>query len=372
MQADGLSNVKRDAPVSGPKHPSLRPSHVSQSQVLIQAVASISRAGAASLVVLVTATLWGCATHHRIVQTGTIASGRESPLAPTLASECDVVEDVEALSRAPRSPYPDSIASSDDGVRRLVLFWPPPERLDAASWSAPESEQAGARYLDPSIGFDATRTSWTIYTGFVWCTISAVFFRRELAVSDLRCRWDIDESRARCIAQRYRAIFVRAGISVRGTEARARADFPSVIAEMHRTRLRAMGEVETYALAAEPNAPQRLRAAETLLGDPLASLTVGGPGVQEANQLLEANAIDALRRVLRGSNPEGRGLAAVALSKLHALSSDDWRVIERLKETSSVATQGGCMVTVGPAREFFNDLTSLHDLLRFTAPHEFR
>jgi len=72
--------------------------------------------------------------------------------------------------------------------------------------------------------------------------------------------------------------------------------------------------------------------------------------------------------VLRGPNPEGRGFAAVGLSKLNALSGDDLRVIEQLKDASSIATQGGCIVNIGPARAFFSNLKSRHPMF---APSNF-
>jgi hypothetical protein len=151
----------------------------------------------------------------------------------------------------------------------------------------------------------------------------------------------------------------------------AQAEFPDELQRMHRARLEAMGEASTYDLSPSSTESEQLVAAEKFLSEPLVRLAVGclpgrgsgsPPGFKEATQLVAANSVAALRRILRGSNPEGRGYAAVALSKLDSLSTEDLRVIERLKNTSTVATQGGCMVTISPAREFYTNLQRLHYL----------
>jgi hypothetical protein len=163
-------------------------------------------------------------------------------------------------------------------------------------------------------------------------------------------------------------------MSLSGAEATARSEFPDVLAKMHRTRLVALGEAADYDLSPSPKTSEQLAKAEHLLGDPLALMRVGRfpgrgsrlgqqpSGFKEAKRLVDAQAVDSLRRVLRGPNPEGRGFAAVGLSKLNALSGDDLRVIEQLKVASSIATQGGCMVNIGPARDFLSNLESHHYL----------
>jgi hypothetical protein len=296
----------------------------------------------------------------------------QSPV-PTLADECRVVSSVRMLDHAPRSPYEGSIAQSDNGIRELARLWPPVERLAEVMLAAIDHQEPNHGFWDTSMGFNAARTSKTISAGFLWCTISTAFDRRELAIAETHCIWKVDARKDECIARRYQIIFRDLGMTVRGAEAIGRVEFPDVLTQMNHSRLIAMGETVGYELSPDPGTPDQLVEAERVLNDPLARLAVGflpgrgggaPPGYKEARRLVNGGAVDALRRVLRGPNPEGRGFAAVGLSKLDALSRDDLRVIEQLKDTSTVTTQGGCMVTVGPAREFFASLTSLHHLFK--------
>lgn len=58
-------------------------------------------------------------------------------------------------------------------------------------------------------------------------------------------------------------------------------------------------------------------------------------GFTAAKALVDAKAIDALRRVLRGPNPGGRGFAAVGLSTLGAVSQNDLQVIDMINRDHS-------------------------------------
>jgi hypothetical protein len=79
-------------------------------------------------------------------------------------------------------------------------------------------------------------------------------------------------------------------------------------------------------------------------------------GIDAARLLVDARQVEPLRRVLRGANPEGRGLAAVGLSSLGALSTDDVIMINRLKDTYQVLTTNGCFMREWTGKEFFSDL----------------
>lgn len=118
-------------------------------------------------------------------------------------------------------------------------------------------KHARQRYLDTNIGFEAERASETIATGFLWCTVSAALFRGELVAADVRCRWQVHPKRLACVTERYQAVFVEIGLRTNGEELSAQADFPIVLAEMHRARLGAMGESSDYDLA--PSSTMRVK-----------------------------------------------------------------------------------------------------------------
>jgi hypothetical protein len=88
------------------------------------------------------------------------------------------------------------------------------------------------------------------------------------------------------------------------------------------------------------------------------------PGVPEARALVRAKNVDALRRILRGANLEGRALAAVGLSFLGALDLDDRRVVGVLASGSGIESSAGCGVTREPAESFFDDLAEKHYVFR--------
>jgi hypothetical protein len=145
---------------------------------------------------------------------------------------------------------------------------------------------------------------------------------------------------------------------------------------MRQARLSAIGVAPNYDQHPALNPRPELIDAERYLSDPINEIRIGSSpgrvspaqsalpltGFTAAKALVDAKAIDALRRVLRGPNPEGRGFAAVGLSKLDALLQDDLQVIDKLKTASPIVNQFGCMVTVRPAPEFFSDLTRYHDI----------
>jgi hypothetical protein len=159
------------------------------------------------------------------------------------------------------------------------------------------------------------------------------------------------------------------GLTVDGTRAVARSEYPEVLARMRAARLAALGDSDDDGPEQLGQAPfESLHQAEAFLSDPFARLAVGRmPGRSRAGEradfgaarrLVDAKALGALRRVLRGPNPEGRGFAAVGLSSLDALSPEDLRVIEVLKGTSTVVSRNGCMAHVTPAREFYENLNA--------------
>jgi hypothetical protein len=314
------------------------------------------------------------ATHRGLVE----PTQADDSAVSTPADECRAVSDMKMLKAGSRSLDNANawIAGSDDGILKLATLWPPSGRFAEVMLANIGDKRNVLRYGDPSMGYDAERTAETISAGPLWCRISAAFFRRDLALAEVRCRWDFDATEVSCLKRRYSALFAQVGLRDGGTETTARAEFTDVLTKMQRSRLVTMGESAEYGLSASPTMPEPLARAEHLLSDPLARLHVGSlpgrgspghpaqppAGFNEAKELVDAESIDALRRILRGPNPEGRGFAAVGLRKLNALAEDDLRIIEQLKDMSSITTQGGCMVVHGSARDFFSNLESYTDM----------
>ncbi len=292
--------------------------------------------------------------------------------AASLQDECPLVDDTESFGTSPRALNRDAVRRSDEGVRRLATVWPPtPLLVELVRGSIARFDRRSATD-DPSLGFDAYRTTERVSeNSYVWCTVEAVLFRSELVMARADCDWGMSEDDAdseACLLRRYGATLSGMGLTINGTRATARIEFSEVLARMHQARLAELGEADDDAPgqpARDPSDP--LSQAEALLSDPLARLAVGPAGptgeradVGAARRLVDARALDALRRVLRGPNPEGRAFAAVGLSSLDALSPQDARVIELLAQTSTVTFKSGCLVTIDSARNFYANLRELH------------
>jgi hypothetical protein len=280
--------------------------------------------------------------------------------------ECPLLEDIDSLDDPPAALYRESIRRADDGVRQLAALWPPTSLLEERLRDslARSGEKA-------SLGFDAYRTTESVSReSYVWCTVEAVLFRGELAMARASCSWGLSQghaTREACLLRRYGASLSAVGLTIDGTRAEARSEFPEVLARMHEARSAQLGQPAVDVRAQPAGDPSHaLSEAEELLSDPLARFPVGSmPGRgstrartehEAAQSLVDAPAVDALRRVLRGPNPEGRAYAALGLKRLAALSPEDLRVVELLKGTSTVHFQYGCMGHILSASKFYEKL----------------
>lgn len=318
---------------------------------------------------LLLSSLVGCAASSP----PTIARVAPVPGLEDAANECATIRDLVTLKHTPHTPYGGTLRN-DKAVEELALLWPPNRRLAEAMVSGLARKRSNGTYDEADLGFGVVRASLLVPSGHVWCAVSAVLFRGEFASAEARCGWRFAGKGSECIASRYREVFAELGMAVRLEGAVARIDYVSVLESMDQARLSALGLTPDRDQSSAQNSKPELVDAESYLRDALNEIRVGsfpgrgGPsqperppnGFTAAKTLVDAEALDALRRVLRGPNPEGRGFAAVGLSKLGAVSQDDLQVIDKLKTASPIATQFGCMVTVGSARKFFSNLTSHH------------
>ncbi len=167
-----------------------------------------------------------------------------------------------------------------------------------------------------------------------------------------------------CSASREREALVTAalgaGFSIvtrRGRSAFWVSEFASAGAKGGATEAlaRALG------VADHETASSELLTAYERLASPFEHLMVwrgGGGGDQEAATLQGARRYDLLRSVLRGPNPEGRALAAVALKEAGAITPADRRTMETLAQSPlavAVAVEDD-MLGYEPSSKFFSHL----------------